>query len=154
MFNLSVSDLIFTVVYTFSKTLLKLTIPRIKLLRNRREIQLKNMRREIANLLETGQEATARIRVYLKPPFCFIILILNQWPRTEGKSFWYYFSFVVLFLMCWSIQVEHIIREENMMAAQEIIELFCELIAVRLPIIESQRYSSSLNLCDISDIPV
>lgn len=27
-----------------------------------------------------------------------------------------------------------------MMAAQEIIELFCELIAVRLPIIEAQRY--------------
>ncbi|KAL2335012.1 hypothetical protein Fmac_016225 [Flemingia macrophylla] len=79
------------------KTLLKLTIPRIKLLRNRREIQLKNMRRDIAKLLETGQEATARIRV------------------------------------------EHIIREENMMAAQEIIELFCELISVRLPIIESQR---------------
>ncbi|KAI9098414.1 hypothetical protein K1719_025039 [Acacia pycnantha] len=79
------------------KTLLKLTIPRIKLLRNRREIQLKQMRRDIAKLLETGQEATARIRV------------------------------------------EHIIREENMIAAQEIIELFCELIVVRLPIIESQR---------------
>ncbi|KAL3619732.1 hypothetical protein CASFOL_034644 [Castilleja foliolosa] len=79
------------------KTLLKLTIPRIKLLRNRREIQLKQMRREIAKLLETGQEATARIRV------------------------------------------EHIIREEKMMAAQEIVELFCELITVRLPIIEAQR---------------
>ncbi|KAG1366471.1 IST1 [Cocos nucifera] len=79
------------------KTLLKLTIPRIKLLRNRREIQLKQLRRDIAKLLENGQEATARIRV------------------------------------------EHIIREENMLAAQEIIELFCELIAVRLPIIETQR---------------
>lgn len=79
------------------KTLLKLTIPRIKLLRNRREIQIKQMRRDIAKLLETGQEATARIRV------------------------------------------EHIVREENMMAAQEIIELFSELIAVRLPIIEAQR---------------
>ncbi|PSS00013.1 IST1-like protein [Actinidia chinensis var. chinensis] len=79
------------------KTLLKLTIPRIKLLRNRREIQIKQMRRDIAKLLETGQEATARIRV------------------------------------------EHIIREEKMMAAQEIIELFCELITVRLPIIEVQR---------------
>ncbi|AQK50631.1 Regulator of Vps4 activity in the MVB pathway protein [Zea mays] len=55
------------------------------------------MRRDIAKLLEAGQEATARIRV------------------------------------------EHIIREENMMAAQEILELFCELIAVRLPIIETQR---------------
>ncbi|KAJ9560441.1 hypothetical protein OSB04_005601 [Centaurea solstitialis] len=79
------------------KTLLKLTIPRIKLLRNRREIHIKQMRRDIAKLLETGQEATARIRV------------------------------------------EHIIREEKMMAAQEIIELFCELVAVRLPIIEAQR---------------
>ncbi|KAL6970865.1 hypothetical protein U1Q18_030543 [Sarracenia purpurea var. burkii] len=79
------------------KTLLKLTIPRIKLLRNRREIQIKQMRRDIAKLLETGQEATARIRV------------------------------------------EHIIREEKMMAAQEIVELFCELITVRLPIIEAQR---------------
>ncbi|KAJ0964868.1 hypothetical protein J5N97_026006 [Dioscorea zingiberensis] len=80
-----------------SKTLPKLTIPRIKLLRNRREIQLKQMRRDIAKLLENGQEAIA-----------------------------------------W-IWVEHIIREENMMAAQEIIELFCELIVVRLPIIETQR---------------
>ncbi|KNA17396.1 hypothetical protein SOVF_079660 [Spinacia oleracea] len=79
------------------KTLLKLSIPRIKLLRNRREAHIKQMRKDIAKLLETGQEATARIRV------------------------------------------EHIVREENMMAAQEIIELFCELIAVRLPIIESQR---------------
>ncbi|XP_006659884.2 IST1 homolog [Oryza brachyantha] len=79
------------------KTLLKLTIPRIKLLRNRRELQLRQMRRDIAKLLEAGQEATARIRV------------------------------------------EHIIREENMMAAQEILELFCELIAVRLPIIETQK---------------
>ncbi|KAL2503775.1 Regulator of Vps4 activity in the MVB pathway protein [Abeliophyllum distichum] len=79
------------------KTLLKLTIPRIKLLRNRREVQIRQMRREIAKLLESGQEATARIRV------------------------------------------EHIIREEKMTAAQEIIELFCELIVVRLPIIEAQR---------------
>ncbi|KAL3565597.1 hypothetical protein D5086_033643 [Populus alba] len=55
------------------------------------------MRRDVAKLLETGQEATSRIRV------------------------------------------ENIIREENMMAAQEIIELFCELITVRLPIIETQR---------------
>lgn len=46
-----------------SKTMLKLTIPRIKLLRNKREIQIKQMRRDIAKLLETGQEATARIRV-------------------------------------------------------------------------------------------
>ena len=54
--------------HNYSKTLLKLSIPRIKLLRNRREIQLKQMRRDIAKLLETGQEATARSRV------CFFAL--------------------------------------------------------------------------------
>jgi hypothetical protein len=42
------------------------------------------------------------------------------------------------------LQVEHIVREENMMAAQEILELFCELVAVRLPIIETQRSVVSL----------
>lgn len=32
------------------------------------------------------------------------------------------------------LQVEHILRDENMMAAQEVLELFYEFIAVRLPI--------------------
>ncbi|XP_027364688.1 uncharacterized protein LOC113871781 [Abrus precatorius] len=78
-------------------TLLKLTIPRIKLLRNRREVQLKHMRHNIAKLLEAGQEATAHVKV------------------------------------------EHVMREENMMAAHDIIQLFCELILLRLPIVQSQR---------------
>jgi hypothetical protein len=43
-------------------------------------------------------------------------------------------------------QVEHIIREENMMAAQEILELFCELVSVRLPIIEAQKFVTSVLL--------
>jgi len=38
------------------------------------------------------------------------------------------------------LQVEHVIREQNVMAANEIIELFCELIVVRLPIIAKQRF--------------
>jgi len=46
-----------------SKTLLKLTIPRIKLLRNRKEAQVRQMRREVAQLLEANQDMTARIRV-------------------------------------------------------------------------------------------
>ncbi|EFJ37292.1 hypothetical protein SELMODRAFT_66879, partial [Selaginella moellendorffii] len=79
------------------KTLLRLAMSRIKLLRNRRELQVRGMRREIANLLQTGQEPSARIRV------------------------------------------EHIFREQNIMAAYEIVELFCELVVVRLPIIESQK---------------
>lgn len=43
-------------------------------------------------------------------------------------------------------QVEHVIREQNTMAANEIIELFCELIVTRLPIIVKQKYVS----CNIS----
>ena len=51
-------------------------------------------------------------------------------------------AYVCLCLCGVFVQVEHIIREEKMMAAQEIIELFCELITVRLPIIEVQRFTS------------
>ncbi|KAL4194408.1 hypothetical protein AMTRI_Chr05g68430 [Amborella trichopoda] len=80
------------------KTSLKLAIARIKLMKNKKGVQLKQMKRELAQLLQAGQEQNARIRV------------------------------------------EHVIREENTMAAYDIIELFCELIVARLPIIESQKH--------------
>ncbi|EMS45366.1 hypothetical protein TRIUR3_03192 [Triticum urartu] len=70
---------------------------RIKLLRNRREMQLINMRKEMVQYLQTGQESIARIRV------------------------------------------EHIIREQNILAAYEIVELFCEFVLARVPIVEAQK---------------
>lgn len=79
------------------KTSLRLAASRLKLLRNKKEAQVKQMRREISVLLESGQDQTARIRV------------------------------------------EHVIREEKMMAAFDLIEIYCELIIARLPIIESQK---------------
>ncbi|MQL99641.1 hypothetical protein Taro_032362 [Colocasia esculenta] len=82
---------------TRCKTCLNLAISRIKLLRNKREVQLKQMRTEISQYLQSGQEAIARIRV------------------------------------------EHIIREDNISAAYEILELFCEFILARIPILETQR---------------
>ncbi|XP_027365580.1 uncharacterized protein LOC113872316 isoform X2 [Abrus precatorius] len=81
----------------FSKTCLNLAISRIKLLQNKRDGQLKQMRKEIAQFLQAGQEPIARIRV------------------------------------------EHIIREQNIWAAYEILELFCEFVLARVPIIENQR---------------
>ena len=44
------------------------------------------------------------------------------------------------YILTFQIQVEHFIREEKMVAAYDLIELYCELIAARLPIIESQKY--------------
>ncbi|PON95945.1 Vacuolar protein sorting-associated protein [Trema orientale] len=79
------------------KTSLNLAISRIKLLQNKRDAQTKHMRKEIAQFLQAGQEAIARIRV------------------------------------------EHVIREQNIWAAYEILELFCEFILARVPIIENQR---------------
>ncbi|KAI8553612.1 hypothetical protein RHMOL_Rhmol05G0029300 [Rhododendron molle] len=79
------------------KTSLKLATSRLKLLKNKKEVQLKQMKRELAQLLESGQVQTARIRV------------------------------------------EHVVREEKMMAAFDLLEIYCELIAARLPIIESQK---------------
>ncbi|KAK6941414.1 Vacuolar protein sorting-associated protein Ist1 [Dillenia turbinata] len=80
------------------KTSLKLAVSRIKLLKNKRDQQVKVMKRDLAQLLESGQDQTARIRV------------------------------------------EHVVREEKTIAAYDLIEIYCELIASRLPIIESQKY--------------
>ncbi|GJT81146.1 IST1-like protein [Tanacetum coccineum] len=45
------------------KTAAKLAVARMKLLRNKREVVVRQMRRDIALLLQSGQDATARIRV-------------------------------------------------------------------------------------------
>ncbi|XVF15992.1 hypothetical protein REPUB_Repub09cG0203800 [Reevesia pubescens] len=79
------------------KTAAKMAVARIKLLRNKRQVVVKQMRRDIALLLQSDQDATARIRV------------------------------------------EHVIREQNVLAANEFIELFCELIVSRLSIIAKRR---------------
>ncbi|XP_061352639.1 uncharacterized protein LOC133297491 isoform X2 [Gastrolobium bilobum] len=79
------------------KTALKLAVSRIKLLKNKREAQVKQHKRELAQLLQSGQDQTARIRV------------------------------------------EHVVREEKTMAAYDLVEIYCELIAARLPMIESQK---------------
>uniref|UniRef100_A0A2P2JK96 Uncharacterized protein MANES_14G103100 n=1 Tax=Rhizophora mucronata TaxID=61149 RepID=A0A2P2JK96_RHIMU len=80
-----------------SKTSLTLSISRIKLLQNKRDLQLKHMRKEIAQFLQAGQEPIARIRV------------------------------------------EHVIREVNICGAYDILELFCEFVLARIPILENQR---------------
>ncbi|RDX76798.1 IST1-like protein, partial [Mucuna pruriens] len=41
------------------------------------------------------------------------------------------------------VKVEHVIREENMMDAQDIIQLFCEHFVARLPMIQSQNEAIS-----------
>ncbi|KAH7572172.1 hypothetical protein JRO89_XS04G0215100 [Xanthoceras sorbifolium] len=80
-----------------SKTALKLATSRIKLLKNKKGAQVKQLKRELAQLLESGQVQSARIRV------------------------------------------EHVVREQKTMAAYDLLEIYCELIAARLPIIESQK---------------
>ncbi|XP_010262217.1 PREDICTED: uncharacterized protein LOC104600776 [Nelumbo nucifera] len=79
------------------KTSLKLAASRLKLLKNKRDAQVKQLKRELAKLIESGQEQTARIRV------------------------------------------EHVVREEKTMAAYDLVEIYCELIAAQLAIIESQK---------------
>lgn len=79
------------------KTTAKMATARIKLLRNKRQVVVRQMRRDIALLLQSRQDATARIRV------------------------------------------EHVIREQNFLAANEIIELFCGLVVARCSIISKQR---------------
>lgn len=72
-----------------SKTEAKLATARIKLLRNKREVQVRQMRRDLSTLLQSGRDDTARIRV--SDLSCF-------WE--EKINFWYfrvyYYDFKVL----------------------------------------------------------
>ncbi|XVF34982.1 hypothetical protein REPUB_Repub18cG0105400 [Reevesia pubescens] len=79
------------------KIALRLAIPRLKLMKNKREAHVKQLKRELAQLLESGQDQTARIRV------------------------------------------EHVVREEKTVAAYNLVEIYCELIVARMPVIESQK---------------
>ncbi|XP_010416745.1 PREDICTED: uncharacterized protein LOC104702567 [Camelina sativa] len=79
------------------KTAMQMANSRLKILKNKKEIQIKQLRRELAQLLESGHTPTARIRV------------------------------------------EHVVREEKTMAAYELIGIYCELLVVRLGVIESQK---------------
>jgi hypothetical protein len=56
-----------------SKTAAKMAVARIKLLRNKREAVMRQMRRDIALLLQSGQDATARIRVFKKCCLCLFL---------------------------------------------------------------------------------
>ncbi|KAG6538180.1 hypothetical protein ZIOFF_003292 [Zingiber officinale] len=108
-----------------SKAEARMAIARIKLLRNKREAQVRQMRRDVALLLESGRDETARIRVRTW---------FEEFPQrnTLLQVFYLYRDHEVML-------VEHVIREQNVMAANDIIELFCELIVARLPIIAKQR---------------
>lgn len=74
-----------------------MTVSRTKILKNKRELQCRQFRKDIAQLLQNGQEESARLRV------------------------------------------EHVFREENILAAYILIEGFCEMITGRLLAIEKQK---------------
>ncbi|KAK9830637.1 hypothetical protein WJX81_008095 [Elliptochloris bilobata] len=79
------------------KTQCKLCVGRIKLMRNKRLLQLKQMRKEVADLLRANKQENARIRV------------------------------------------ETVIRENLTLQAYEVLELFVELLAVRVHLIEKSK---------------
>ncbi|KAJ0251662.1 Regulator of Vps4 activity in the MVB pathway protein [Hirschfeldia incana] len=79
------------------KTTLQMAASRLKILKNKKDTQIKQLRRELAQLLESGQTQTALIRV------------------------------------------EHVVREEKTVAAYELVGIYCELIVVRLGVIDSQK---------------
>lgn len=60
--------LLFLFLWRLSKIALKMAMARIKLLRNKKEVQVCQMRREVAQLLDGNQDQTARIRVRLDSP--------------------------------------------------------------------------------------
>lgn len=55
-------------------------------------------------------------------------------------SFLFFFLILFLFVHIYLLgQVEHVIREQNIWAAYEILELFCEFVLARVPVLDSQK---------------
>lgn len=88
------------------KTALRLTMGRINLIRNKRERNLLDLRRDVALLLENGREDSARIRV------------------------------------------EYVIREHSILRSFEVLELFCDLLLVRMPMIEKSKKEPPVELVE------
>jgi hypothetical protein len=82
---------------TKCKTQCRLGVGRIKLLRNKKQIAMKQLRREVSELLRAGKQGNARIRV------------------------------------------EAVMREDRMLKAYEILELYLELLAVRAELLSKTR---------------
>ena len=61
----------------FSKTALKLAASRIKLLKNKKDAQVKQLKRDVAQLLESGQERTAMIRVCYSRSLLFLLVFFS-----------------------------------------------------------------------------
>lgn len=61
----------------FSKTALKLSASRIKLLKNKKDAQVKQLKRDVAQLLESGQERTAMIRVCYSRSLLFLLVFFE-----------------------------------------------------------------------------
>lgn len=80
-----------------TKTQLRLCVSRIKLLQNKKTIMTRQQRKDIAKLLASGKEDSARIRV------------------------------------------EALIQEESLMIAYEILELYCELLSVRVELMKLNK---------------
>ena len=55
------------------------------------------------------------------------------------------YAFTISFAFA-SSQVEHVVREEKTRAAFDLLEIYCELIVARLPMIEAQKYVTFLSL--------
>lgn len=79
------------------KTQCKLCVSRVKLMRNKRQLSMKQQRKEVADLIRANKQGNARIRV------------------------------------------EAVIRDHQTLQAYELIELFLELMAVRVQLIEKTK---------------
>lgn len=56
----------FGIIVLCSTSSLKLAVSRIKILKNKREAVVKQLRRDIAHLIEIGEEQTAQLQVQTK----------------------------------------------------------------------------------------
>lgn len=91
----------------FSKTALKLAASRIKLLKNKKDAQVKQLKRDVAQLLESGQERTAMIRVRYSRSLLFLLVCFFEFPFRFWSLFNHSVVLVMILLVIWFFSIEY-----------------------------------------------
>ena len=117
------------------KTLAKLTISRTAILKNQRQVRCSHARSDVIELLNLGHQERALLRVisYLPPPLCLSLSLSHTHTHTLSIS-----------CMCtefkWiSKQVEHVIKEQNMLDVFAMIDNYCNLLIERVALLQKSK---------------
>jgi hypothetical protein len=117
------------------KNLAKMAISRISILKNQRQVRCSHAQSDVIELLKLGHQERALLRVISYPSLSVSLSL----------SLSIYICMMIDEFHWISQQVEHVIKEQNMLDAFGMIENYCDLLIERAVLLENKLVSQVLN---------